>query len=429
MNEVKRYDPLDEVTLGDKDFVASLFNAAYEMEIISDNEVEVFQGRLLELLSYVTFKYTKGESSSVMEEVAKRFADSSLYLIGLKLRTMESKSDALDLLLHNNLTSLYEDGVTIASKLLADCKKQFNSIVKAFITCGNEALSTSLKGTIKLYLQKYSRGVKFFAHEVPTIIEYELYHPIDNYEGIEYISDYLLRLSLENEFLKLFGGEDLLSLFKAFDKEYKDLLFNLFEVVLKNAICCILLGKNAGTLRISKDDANELDAILETLGEEDIYNAVNSLLYNLDCENNVIRAYILSDTAKLLTLIKGGAGYVVSKDEEDELSELRVKLIPKMDDSQFTLLLEELEDCGNKAGFLKNEFRSLYDIHDVLSGEYLTTEEIFEYFDLLQVLELSAFFAFCKQSDLLPIIEDYLDERGDVRSINVRKYSHYIKFI
>ena len=121
--------------------------------------------------------------------------------------------------------------------------------------------------------------------------------------------------------------------------------------------------------------------------------------------------------------------YVVTKDDEDELSELRVKLIPKMDDSQFTLLLEELEDCGNKAGFIKNEFRSLYDIHDILSGEYLTTEEIFEYFDLLQVLELSSFFAFCKQSELLPLIEDYLDERGDIRSINVRKYSHYIKFI
>ena len=66
MNDIKRFDPLDEVTLGDKDFVASLFSAAYEMELISDSELEVFQGRLLELLSYVTFKYTKGESSSVM---------------------------------------------------------------------------------------------------------------------------------------------------------------------------------------------------------------------------------------------------------------------------------------------------------------------------------------------------------------------------
>lgn len=426
MNDIKRFDPLDEVTLGDKDFVASLFSAAYEMELISDSELEVFQGRLLELLSYVTFKYTKGESSSVMEDIAKRFADSSLYLIGLKLRTFESRSDALDSLLHCNLTSLYEDGIVIGTKLLADCKKQFNSIVKAFVTCGNEALSSSLKGTIKLYLQKYSRGVKFFAHEVPTIIEYELYRPIDNYEGIEYISDYLLRLSLENSFLKLFAGDDLLALFKSFDKEYKDSLFNLFEVVLKNAVCCKLLGKNAGSLRISKGDTDELDAIIETLGENDIYNAVNSLLYDLDCENNIIKAYILSDTEKLLALIKS---YVVTKDEEDELSELRVKLIPKMDDSQFTLLLEELEDCGNKAGFIKNEFRSLYDIHDILSGEYLTTEEIFEYFDLLQVLELSSFFAFCKQSELLPLIEDYLDERGDIRSINVRKYSHYIKFI
>ena len=426
MNDIKRFDPLDEVTLGDKDFVASLFSAAYEMELISDSELEVFQGRLLELLSYVTFKYTKGESSSVMEDVAKRFADSSLYLIGLKLRTFESRSDALDSLLHGNLTSLYEDGIVIGTKLLADCKKQFNSIVKAFVTCGNEALSSSLKGTIKLYLQKYSRGVKFFAHEVPTIIEYELYRPIDNYEGIEYISDYLLRLSLENSFLKLFGGDDLLALFKSFDKEYKDSLFNLFEVVLKNAVCCKLLGKNAGSLRISKGDTDELNAIIETLDEGDIYNAVNSLLYDLDCENNVIKAYILSDTEKLLGAIKS---YVVTKDEEDELSELRVKLIPKMDDSQFTLLLEELEDCGNKAGFIKNEFRSLYDIYDILSGEYLTTEEIFEYFDLLQVLELSSFFAFCKQSELLPLIEDYLDERGDIRSINVRKYSHCIKFI
>ena len=127
MNDVRRYDPLDEVTLGEKDYVASLFSAAYEMGLVTDGELDVFQGRLLELLSYVTFKYTKGESSSVMEDVAKRFADSSLYLIGLKLRTVESRSDALDLLLHSNLTSLYEDGVTIASKLLADCKKHGRS--------------------------------------------------------------------------------------------------------------------------------------------------------------------------------------------------------------------------------------------------------------------------------------------------------------
>lgn len=428
MNDIRRYDPLDEVTLCDKDYVASLFNAAYELGLVSDGEVELFQGRLLELLSYITFKYTKGESSSVMEDVAKRFADSSLYLIGLKLRTFESRSDALDVLLHNNLTSLYEDGIVIGSKLLGDCKKQFNSIVKAFVTCGNEALSSSLKGTVKLYLQKYSRAVKFFAHEIPTIIEYDLYHPIDNFEGIEYINDYLLRLSIENEFLKLFGGDALISLFKSFDKEYKESLFNLFEVVLKNAVCAILLGKTAGTLLISNDDVSELDAIIETLDEGEVYNAVCSLLNGLDCDNNVIKVYILSDVEKLLNLIKCSR-LVISRNDEDELSELRVKLVPKMDDSQFSLLLEELEDCGNKAGFIKNEFRSLYDIHDILSGEYLTIDEIYEYFDLLQVLELSSLFAFCKQSELLAIIEDYLDERGDIRSINVRKYSHCIKFI
>ena len=37
--------------------------------------------------------------------------------------------------------------------------------------------------------------------------------------------------------------------------------------------------------------------------------------------------------------------------------------------------------------------------------------------------------AFCKENELSSLIEDYLDERGDVRSINVRKYSHSIKFI
>jgi len=427
MNDVRRYDPLDEVTLGEKDYVASLFSAAYEMGLVTDGELDVFQGRLLELLSYVTFKYTKGESSSVMEDVAKRFADSSLYLIGLKLRTVESRSDALDLLLHSNLTSLYEDGVTIASKLLADCKKQFNSIVKAFVTGGNEALSSSLKGTIKLYLQKYSRAVKFFAHEVPTIIEYDLYHPIENYEGIEFINDYLLRLSLENSFLKLFDGNDLLMLFRAFDKEYKDLLFNLFEVTLRNAVCAVLLGKPAGTLIIDEDDAERLRDIIEDVDEGEIYNAVSSLLLGLDCENNVIKAYILSDAERLVGSIKR-TGAVVSKKAE-ECGEIRVKLLPKMDDDRFSLLLEELEDCGCKAEFVKNEFRSFWDIYDVLSGEYLSTDEVYEYFDLLQVIELSSLFAFCKENELSSLIEDYLDERGDVRSINVRKYSHSIKFI
>ena len=424
---IKRFDPLDEVTIDESNYVASLFGAAYELELVGDSDVERFQGRLLELLSYVTFKYTKGESSSVMEDVAKRFAESSLYLIGLTLRSEPSRSDALDKLLRSNLNTLYEDGVVIATKLLSDSKKRFNAIVKAFVTCGNEALSSTLKSTIKIYLQKYSRAAKFFAHELPTMIEYDLYNPIESGVGIEYINDYLLRLSIENSFLKLFSGDELLSLFKAFDNEYKDSLFNLFEVTLKNSVAAVLLGKTAGTLKITDEDTDALEDIISSLDENEVYDAVCSLLLGLDCESGIVKAYILADTSKLVNLLKG-SGVVISKEEED-IGELRVKMTPKMDDSQFSLLLEELEDCGNKAGFIKNEFRSLWDIHDILSGDHLTVEEAYEYFDLLQVIELASLFCFCKQSDVLPLIEDYLDARGDIRSINVRKYSHYIKFI
>lgn len=427
MNDIRRFDPLDEAEIDDSNFVASLFGTAYEKGLISDKEVERFQGKLLELLSYVTFKYTKGESSSVMEDIAKRMADSSLYLLGLSLRTMESRSEALGNLLGGNLPTIYEKGIVIANKLLSDCKKQYNSIVKAFVTCGNEALSNSLKVTVRIYLQKYPQKVKFFAHELPTIIEYDLYHPIENCVGIEYINEYLLRLSIENSFLKLFAGDELLSLFKAFDSEYKDLLFNLFEVVLKNAICAVLVGLPAGKLKIDDEYREKLAEVIEALDEGDIYNAVGELLGGLECDNNIVKAYILSDMDKLVYSIKRTGAVFIRNDEE--INEILIKVAPKLDNVQFSLLLEELEDSGNKAGFLRNEFRSLSDIYDVLSGGYLTEEEIFEYFDLLPVMELTSLFCFCKQTDIRPLFEDYLDARGDIRAINVRKYSHFIKFI
>jgi hypothetical protein len=66
----------------------------------------------------------------------------------------------------------------------------------------NASLRDTMRG-IRLFFRRYD--LHFFAHQIPTVLDYQLSHAVpDSFLGIEYIVEYLRRLIIENDFLRRF---------------------------------------------------------------------------------------------------------------------------------------------------------------------------------------------------------------------------------
>jgi len=92
------------------------------------------------------------------------------------------------------------------------------------------------------------------AQETPASIDYQLCNDVGELAGVEFIQRYLEHLFLENEFCGNFAAEDIQHLLCGYDKEYKDLLINIFEHVLTAAVGCSLANRSVVKLDITGEE-------------------------------------------------------------------------------------------------------------------------------------------------------------------------------
>jgi hypothetical protein len=144
--------------------------------------------------------------------------------------------------------------------------------------------------------------VEFTAHEAAGNIDYPSFVTVTDLLGVEYIEEYLRRLCLENDFLGCFSASDINQLQKAFDREARHMLINLFELVLINALGCTLLEKEIRSLDISPQEIVWLQEKLSKLSKEDrvdqLRRAYSALTEDLALSEQ-LTAYVLPELPML----------------------------------------------------------------------------------------------------------------------------------
>lgn len=237
-------------------------------------------------------KYTINDHSSITVEKAQQLMNSILYCINGYLKSLDkglvSASE------HYNAIDLYEKGLETEKANLSNAKKLLMYVKSNTLNIDNYYYQDTILKGIDLFFRSYD--ILYAANETPGSIDYPLALPIYDLEGVEYILEYLNRLYVENNFCACFALDDIECLLKKFNDDYKDLPFNIFEVVVRNAIGLEILGIDIMKLSINSYERASLYEILKPLSIEQIQEkmilALNEILNFLKINDNKQKAYI-----------------------------------------------------------------------------------------------------------------------------------------
>lgn len=416
MNKPQKQNLININNLQNESSFQSILSEAIRLQLISETELENIQMQLLDLLKQRLKKYTHGESNSVRTEAAENILQSALYSIGCYLKTLPEADTAFEVIKKRPLAELYLEGQKLISVKIDQAKQLLIKVKDNRLTrsdcninycsvnndsgINNQAYDETIEKGISFFFSRYD--AQFAAHETPGSIDYPLCHDRAGLTGIEYILNYLQTLSLENAFCQRFKAKDIRSLLLGYDENYPDLLVNIFELVLNNALGCVLADKDPLGLDITESDRIYLKQKLSALPQERLTELLKEaglkLFTKLDINDDRLQKYILNVVIDLNTRLREAldndqlAAVFIGFGEAPSEPSFKYLDGQKMADESFRKVAAEIRSCRlikDKIAIIRQEIHSLADLVDILEASCFFGEEYISLFHDLSDTELA----------------------------------------
>ncbi len=258
---------IDPTSLNQEQYFQAFFQEACKKKQFSEEEIKRIQTELMELFTKEANRYTNDESSSIPVEAAQSLLQSITYSLGSYLKTLTDVGNQLTVLKEQKLADLFWLGQRTVDQRKASTKVLFHRLSSKILNIDNIAYQDTIRNGIPKFFQDYN--TEFGAHELGGDIDYPCFITVTDLLGIEYMEEYLSRLCLENDFLNYFTAKNINQLLKAFDREARHMLINLFELTLINALGCRLLDKEIKILDIHAQEIVWLQEKLSKLSKEE----------------------------------------------------------------------------------------------------------------------------------------------------------------
>lgn len=398
--ELVKKNPIDNESLDKADYTRSLLKAAYRLELLSDLEMEQIQIQSIQLLSRQVERYTRGESSSVTVEKAQMITHSILYCISHYLKGLSDLEECIAAIRNTPLSDMFEQGTLMIREQIEFAKALLAAVqadkISADIHSYHETIDEALPGFFASYDPDFS------AQDTAASIDYPLGFDRMDQTGIEYIFTYLQKLRWENEFCHRYSGRDIHLLLNGYDRHYRDLLVNVFQLLLINALGSVLLGGSA--LKIDITDAGR--RILQTRLHGFTSAELDCLLKKASCHlceelgisDSSFRQYISETISEFTARLRNALSHnrlesvflELSDDREQE--KICCEDGRKIDDESFRKFAEVLCSCGDaseKIALIHHQIHSQNDFVDILEADCLFGEEFSELFKSLGDTELA----------------------------------------
>lgn len=236
MGEIQKNCTIVTSDLDQGHYFEALFKKAMEYSLITEASAKLVQTKLQDLLKKQIERYTSFQSSSVTIERAQSILASIYYTLGVALKGEELVEQQLSFLCSGEFELLMSRGQELIMEKIKESKRILKELQNEAVLFPNIAYKETLMKGIPVFFDYYD--YKFAAHETPGSIDYPLSYDAMDTTGIEYIYEFLSHLSLENQCCKQFENIQLRQLLKGYWGNYKEDLFNVYELVLTN-----LLGK------------------------------------------------------------------------------------------------------------------------------------------------------------------------------------------
>lgn len=398
-NTVKKYSISIENNFSEEYFFRDILVTCYDKKLLEDRILNRISYERLEALKIQLKYYTKDESSSVMVEVAENLVQGIDYTIGIYLKTFDNIELIIEELKNNSIINMLKMGNDLIKKKVAENKELLRFIQENKLKIDNYAYNDTIDCGYLVFFKEYDYF--FVPNKTHGPVDYQLYMDNINYVGIEYISNYLETLNLENEFCYKFDINEINELLKGYDKNYELLLINIFELVIINSLGLIICGKSLNSLNISNIDREYIKNKLSKLPEGELQEALlkyaDRCCEILDIRNKALINYISKSIPKITSLINTSIGLdrleniFISFDDNNDNEVIEYIDGKKLSNSVFKKLSEKIRECSSvkdKVTLIKNNIKSLEDLVDMLEAECLFEDEFSMVFKSLSSMEI-----------------------------------------
>lgn len=285
MNELEIKSKINKLNLDEKNYFESLIREAYNNEMITETEIINLQMDIIQLLDGRVYKYNGMDNSSVRKEIVEEINKSNYYTISIYLKKFNNPDDALEKIKSSNLNELYYNGRKQIDRMLNIIRVIYAKVKQNKLKTNNQTYNDTIIGGIQGFLKIYDPDFK--AHDIKITADYPLYNNlIGKLDGVEFIKEYIYSFYLENEFCGIFLDKKIERLLYAYSEDYKDLIINIFEIVLFEAIACKLVKRNIYDLEITSFELNQINNLFRNKSKEDIKKIIKRM-YEKICEEAI----------------------------------------------------------------------------------------------------------------------------------------------
>lgn len=306
MNEIEIISKIKREKLDERNYFKTLIEAAYEEQMITEDDILNLQMQILQLLDEIVYKYNGVDSSSIRKEIMEDISNSNIYTISIYLKSFRNPDEAIKSIKEQGLKIAYHEGRKKIDKMLNIIRLMYIKVKQNKLNIENDTYNDTIIGGIQGFLKIYNPDFK--AQDMKITADYPLYNNlIGKLDGVEFIKEYLSSIYLENLFCKKFSEEKIKYLLYGYSHDYKELIINIFEIVLLEVIACKLVKRDIQDLSISIAELNEIYLMLENKDKSEIENIINQaykeICNELILSNEELQRYIKKNLNNLVEII------------------------------------------------------------------------------------------------------------------------------
>lgn len=387
-----------------QNYTLSLLKEGYRLGIITAAEMNSCHSQIMMILRELILKYTGGASSSVRLEKAQTLLLSILYTIDAAWLELDDPTQAIGLIKSINVHDLYDRGSDILREYYESTRSLFNQVIEHQLPVNVQTYRMTIDQALPDFIDHYDLTCR--AHDTMADIDYPLVFDDMDLPGIYYVKHYMEILELETSFCRCYRQDKINNLLAAYGRTFRldpsQEFFNIFELVLNNAIFRVLIDQSAGDLSISGAQLKSLQQRLVNCRDEAlaalIVDAVDRVIEQLGIQNHALKLYMHQYVDTLLPRLRSALqhGYLDNIALVDDESEAAAGVLfdtgLRMSDSDFRSLVSAIMDSGTtqeRIGQVMTGINSLSDFIDLLETDCLLDEDWPVLFGSLGDMELS----------------------------------------
>ncbi len=245
-------------------------------------------------------QFTMRASSTISKKQAELIYNSILYQSDVCLLSLNDDENAVRALLNEDITEILNHGKQLIFRYTEECRTIFKLAYKNKLNIQIYEYNFIMDKAFDEFNMNYS--ARFDAENICTSIDYPLMNKQAyalKSKGVVFIKEYYTAIMYENIFCSYFNMSDIIEVLNGFGAvyncHYSELLFNIAEVILKNSLASMLLGKKYNEIKLTSIDIKELYDKYFDCSQIDLSNRINEVfsLSDLRFKDNQLKLHLL----------------------------------------------------------------------------------------------------------------------------------------